>query len=684
MKTHKIVLILILIALPLQSCGTGAIQPAQGVQVSTLPDHTAPLLASDLAKLSSELPEDTTEAAVALVNIIYGESPELAKVATGELLRRAGIPLVATDGPVVAMPDDLVLVDAFAYVDLVNELTRATRGGDFYTPEQLGFLLEDIGVFTEEMPLDALIGGLGQWGKSPSDPPESQFASAAVRALSAHRGQVLYAGADMSTLEIDPLQTYLIIAHATSRALPRNEQATSLSLVDQLFGVSIAHAQGTQGDCDALANAVKTEDQVEETIVKATKDNITDSWKGMLSEGAQSKINLASQTYDKGTAALNVLLLLMGARIDVTTTRPATHFRHTAGDRSNNVLVKAIASFDSALAQKKLSCYALAGIEVPPNGKLNGFRVRWSISQPTTGSLWSVVGAAVTGSGEINYQGQYLMPMPSDNNKLSRGGGGGEVSGADGQSTLELYSPREKAPGEGKIREGKARVIASLDKDEFPFKLSDLLGLKDVAGKPGAVYGMAFDKIYELALAAIKRAGLPSQQIAISVKHHGSDIYIAKGEREIFAIWTFLGMGADLYTCDGLDGQWKGQAGISSTRKSPLESAQITVAGWLGLNYEGVPEGEQVMPDVRFIIHPAGENLIDLSPELKLSGIVSITRLPVEDEHLDGQVGQIEILFGGFSFSASELGGASFIIPVIGVTEDPRCPGGGYDYSPPG
>jgi hypothetical protein len=274
--------------------------------------------------------------------------------------------------------------------------------------------------------------------------------------------------------------------------------------------------------------------------------------------------------------------------------------------------------------------------------------------------------------------------MSSDMNKITRGGGGGDVTGADGKSTLELYPTLETVPGEGKIRDGKVRVIASLDKDEFPFKLSDLLGLKDVAGKPGAVYGMAFDKIYDLAMAAIKRAGLPSQQITITVKYHGSDIYIAKGEREIFAFFLFMGLGADIYTCEGLNGQWRGQAGITSTRKSPLEFAHITVASWFGINYEGIQEDEQMMSEVNFMINPAGESLIDLHPKLKLSGIMEINRLPVEDEHLDGPVGEIEMLFGGFSFSDSELGGASFTIPVVGVAEDPRCPGGGYDYSPPG
>jgi hypothetical protein len=125
------------------------------------------------------------------------------------------------------------------------------------------------------------------------------------------------------------------------------------------------------------------------------------------------------------------------------------------------------------------------------------------------------------------------------------------VTGGDGKSKVLLDVATERNPGVGKIQHAKVGITASLDKDDFPFKLSDLLGLKNPAG-------FAAEKAWDLLVSAASRLGLPTQSVSIDVAYHDSEAYSIKGTRSIFAFYYRMPIELDLYTCEGTDGEWHG------------------------------------------------------------------------------------------------------------------------------
>lgn len=610
--------------------------------------------AEEMQSVSEGLPEDAAEAAAALVQVIHGPDESMAQAATAELLRRAGIPLVSVDGPIVGLPDGLVLVDAGIYVNFDAELTRATRRGDFYSPEQLEDLLAEVGVTDGRLPSGSLIAGLGQWGKAPDAPTESQVAGAAVRALAGRRMEVLYGAADLDAISFDPLQTVLILAHATSRSWPRLEPAAGTSL-----GGRLAAPVAQRGPCDSLARAMKERGLVEEVTTDATKDAIVDSWiESALTENAAKAVNRGRAVYEKGSAVLSTLLLLLGAQIRVTDNRSGqTHFWHEPGETSKNVTLTALAHFDSTIAATRVACYQLAGIDVPPPGPLVGFRVRWSIDQQL-------------GRG---YQGRFLTTASAaDARKVDACGTCGEVTGQSGTSTLELRPARELKPDQGPEHTGYVTVRASLDKDDFPFKLKDLLGLRNPLG-------FAVDKTFDLAVSAIQRAGLPAQVHTIRVDYHGSDILIARGETTLFLLYTTAPLSLDVYACDGLEGLWHGRGGLGAESTTFLGDLAIEL-------FDINAQPAEIFREFQFRINPeASENTFEIVPELKMTGVMTLNTTLIEallvmaiNATTNQPVGEVEILMSGVSPGLLGMGGTTY--PVLWVPVDDRCPGGGSTF----
>ena len=607
------------------------------------------LTAEEIAAVGAGLPADGADAALALVALIHGPDERLALAATAELLRRSGLPLVALDGRVIALSDSLVLADADVYIDLVAELARATRRGDFYTPDQLAALLADIGYGDDALPPAVLVAGLGQWGKAPGAPVESVVAGAAVRALAGRRLEVLYWGADLSLIEFDPLQTALILAHATSRTLPR---VSPVSLALPHAGGPRAAPVRQPGPCDALAQALEIPDQVQETMIEFMKGQIVDAWQEFaLSEEARESLGRVTNVYEKGTAVLSTLLLMLGAQLELSDNKGgATHFKHAEGDRSTHVTMLALAYFDSSIAQRQVACYKLAGIDVPPPGPLVGYRVRWSLAQ-------------THGRG---HQGKYLAPISADSRKLDACGSCGEVTGPGGRSTLELYPPVEREPGKGVEFKGFAVVTASLDKDDFPFKLKDLLGLKNPAE-------FAASKTWDLAISALQRAGLPSQTRTIRVDYHGAEIYIVRGQKDVFAVFATAPVLLDAYTCEGLNGQWHGIGGFGDIATYEL---------WLEDFGADFPEAPATMRELNFLINPeAAESIFDILPGTLTgvmridAGLIAANRAVVVNQTVGRPVGEVEVLLEGGTMDILGLGAPIFT--VIWMPEDARCPGGG-------
>jgi len=606
-----------------------------------------------------DVPGDPVEAAQALVEQIYGPDEAQAQAATIELLRRAGLPVVSINGPVIALPDHRVLEDAAVYAELVPDLTRSVREGDFYTPSDFTELLMGTELSSAPLPVEAIIAGLGQWGKQAGAPFESQFAGAAVRALAGRRLDVLYAGADLDTIRIDPLQTVLILAHATSRERTVLEPNSSLLPAGWLFGAMPAAAQG--GPCDDLEKALTPTNEIEEVVSDEVQEQLIDSWKEFVfSEAARNAIGKGEAVYSKGSAILNIVLLMLGAQIELSDNKGGvTHFKHAEGSRAEHVVLAAVAYFDSNIARQKVACYRLAGIDVPPPGPMEGFKVRWSVDQRL-------------GRG---YQGKYLAVVPADDHKLDACGTCGDVTGPDGRSFLELYPPVERKPGVGDELTGYVRVKASLDKSDFPFKLGDLLALKNPAGFMSA-------KIWDLTVSALSRAGLPSASRSIRVDYHGADIFIAMGSSSLFLIYLTAPVELDIYTCEGLSGNWHGHGGLGGDDTTFFGDLLELVSG------EDIPEGVTYLRDFNFQINPeAEESVFDILPEMQMTGVLRISqaRLGINQAEAVGRqvgrpVGEVEVLIAGESMSMLDFTGGGTVYPVYWIPEDSRCPAGGYDF----
>src|SRR3990172_2864761 len=118
---------------------------AQETDESPSRSAIAPVTAADLEAVAARLPADPASAGMLLVEFILTGEPRVARAAVGELLRRSGIPLVSPDGALVAAPDGVVLKDAVVYAELVTELTAAVRSDTPYTPQEVVWLLADLG-----------------------------------------------------------------------------------------------------------------------------------------------------------------------------------------------------------------------------------------------------------------------------------------------------------------------------------------------------------------------------------------------------------------------------------------------------------------------------------------------------------------------------------------------------------
>lgn len=635
-----------------------------------------------LQQLSSSLPSDPVQAATTLVAQIYGPDEIQANLAVAELLRRSGIPIVSPDGPVIGDPDNYILYDAPIYNGLIPTLTRSVRSGGAYVTDDMIQLLAAIGVTPDPLPAKALIGALGQWGKSPDDPPEIRTTAAAIRALAAFRGQIAYPEADPKTFEFDALTTTLLVANFTSRVGIKIQPTGStpgsspfLAFWERWIGVTPVYASTP---CDDLKNMTKgmsaDEAQAADATKKYLRGEIIGAVKKQVTDTTGAAIDTAVKAVDKGTAALSTILLLLGAQLNLYDDHNQfTHFYHDYPQSERDVTLTAQAAFDSALAQKYLACYQLAGIDVPPNGKLVGFRVIWSLFQDQ-GLLPSSIGHYEGYGGTM---GKYLAVVAHDSYKTTKG----DVTGEDGTSTITLFPElEEKPPKKGKpeppLQYGHVTVKASLDKQDFPFKLADIQSMKDPKW-------FLASKLIDTGLSILKKAGLPSQEETVTVEYHGPDIYLAKGKVKIRTTLFSDGIPAtlDMYTCTGLDGPWKGTFDLNTTGLS--QTAVLQGIKKLCAEFSVSCNEVDYHKDLQYTFN-AEDGIGSFDILQGLTGVIKLDRIPTDNKHLDGVVGKVELqLEGGegidLTVSLSDLIG-TLEVPVKGVDEDDRCPGGGYHY----
>ena len=652
---------LILIISILVSCSPSNQSPGP---LNSQTDGTwTPLSAEEMKAVSALVPEAPKEGAIALVKIIHGDDETLARAATGELLRRSGMPLVSIYGPVIALPDVLILGDAPVYVELIDELTDATRRHNFYTPTDLAELLNAIGFSDEVLPAEVLVEALGLWGKVENAPSESVVASAAVRALSFQRRQVLYAGADPNDVQIDPLQTVLILAHISSRNWVNNQANDPTSLLDDLMGVRVVHAQGEA--CEALSNAfgslfsggktgIKGLEWLDEFNMDTTKNIITSVIEAgvELKKGAEAATRLgkAMMAFEMFNTLMSTIILLQGAKIDINSDKGLIHFHHGGDHANSHAKFVATASFNSNMSDAEIKCYGLLGLKIPNNKTMEDFGIKWRINEPK-------------GSRQL------VAPISRDSGKIDTRGSTGPPLGPTRQSTLEIYTAREKPPEVGEIIKSRVTIVASLDISNIPFKLSDAWSLTN----PGA---FAISKSFEIIMDMIKRAGLPNAQKTITVEWHGKDIYIGHGFRNINVLYVDVPINVIVWTCDGVEGQWHSWTSFK-VDQNILKEIWTQGFGALGYDFNKIPYGYQEYQEGKFHINPLAANIINLFTPMQLTGILELTQVPETGGHIDGVIGDIEVFLAGHSFAeADEYGGSPFKFPIEGIDEFDQCPAG--------
>lgn len=569
----------------------------------------------------------------------------------------------------IALPDRYVLADAATYAEFVPSLARAVREGYRYPVEDIAALLAEIGVTDEPLPAPALLAGLGAWGKAAAAPFEAQVAGAAVRALAAQRDQLLFAGAAPDAIDLDPIQVVLLIAHFTSRTGERAPDAAIRTIPPFRFA---AHRPlATANPCNALNDRLQQGGQVADLLKEVITSTYKDSVKDMLGPKGQRAFDRASGVYEKGTDVLALLLLYLGVQLDLNDDRGGvTHFKHQPGERDKHVKLTATARFDSTLPNQTIACFNLAGLDIPPSQPLAGYTLRWSLKQKLT-----------AGNPLSSAQGMYLRPIRADLRKLHYGGGAGETTGSNGTSTLELYPPVERKPARGKEQTGTVTVTASLDKDDFLFKLADMLKLREMAEggkvKPSGAYTIAADKIYDLAKSAAGRLVLPSRTRQVTVKFHGADIYAVQENSYLWLFYVALPLVVDVVSCEGLEGQWQGRGGFTKW--------DVTILGRIAarLVRMKLPENFQMMNEhLRFQLNTrAVENVVDIiSYNSLMSAVVRIDdRLVRENRAVpyDYPIGEFRVQMPR-SNEISLINNT--VYPIKRLKEHPRCEGGGFEY----
>ena len=638
---------------------------AQETDESPSRSAIAPVTAADLEAVAARLPADPASAGMLLVEFILTGEPRVARAAVGELLRRSGIPLVSPDGALVAAPDGVVLKDAVVYAELVTELTDAVRSDTHYTPQEVVWLLADLGYPEEgEIEPGELLAALGDWGKGTDAPGESRVAGAAVRALAASRGHVLYPGADPDEVILDPLQTLLVVAHATS---------VELVPVEALVDAAGAHTTAFFGEGAApFAGAEVCKDLI--TLLEALKgprnyldvatsnplgEHLTDKVKDrVLSPRVNSALERFSKVKGRAdlvASVLGVLLLLLGAEIELVhasggTGQWQTHFGHQADEADKHMILEARTRFNSSLTGKRLECWSLAGIDLPRSDVMEGFTVKWSGDQHL---------------GRIQEGGRYLTAVSGDSHKFQQG----EVLGSSGVSRVEMRPPHEKftpEPGSREL-EGSVRITVKLDQASLPLNLSNIWDWK------GATIDLALD--------ALKRAGLPSASRVARVTYHGSDIFIAKGAADVFLFYLTLPIFVDIYSCTGPGGPWKGRGGFGNWNK------EFLAFGLEWLSGQNIPsEFSMVNEQINFLVNSSAaepQPFPVTAPDPFISGLMMLDLGWLDRNELvrphNGSIsrpaGTVALLLGGKSMPFANL-----TYPIKWVTEDARCPRMEYEY----
>jgi hypothetical protein len=684
-----------LIAVGLAVTGCTTTDAAGGGGASLEPLGAVPG-ATALDDIAADIPEAPEAAAHDLMALVRGPDRDRAVAATTEILRRAGFPIVTADGHVLALPDTWIARNHSIYAEFVPALTAHVRADSGYDASDVADFLTAVGVSGEAFDENVVVGAFAHWGKNETDIPETRFAGAVARESGWLRGEIFAPGA--TAPRIDPLQLMLFVGHATALTVPiptdepaggkgmsrgtplgwigdtcqalttQSDKELTSALDDPSVKDGIDKILGSAPDSGELAK--QTNDLLRAYGRDALRDGVKEGIRA-FGEGTGKRIvrrsaeavtagwDRAFFTYDLATDTLSAALLLLGARISLTSD-DSIHFWH---DDNPSMKFTATASFSSPLAAARLSCASLLGVTVPPDGPLTDFKVRWSLLQDTMPSNNTAT--------QLFLEGKFLAPLKGEGRKTRDG----DDTDASGRSTLLTIPRQEKEPGVGVLHTAAVTAKVKLDKDEFPFKLKDLMSL----AKPSGIGGAAIGKVIELAQQLLTKLGLPSAYRTVTVEYHAPDIYTIDGDGRLSFLFTGIEyFTTQAYSCDGLTGPWHANA----TFTAAIGPATETAASLLS-----VPITQREVnlraDDVVFTLEKTtAQQRAPLDME-NISLSITLTELPGDDQpHLDGVVGT-----GTWSIDDADadqllaykpiaMFSSGLRYPITGVDRHPGCPGG--------
>lgn len=574
---------------------TGSASPNGGTGGTT--DDGAPQFspadipdAAAIIAAGKDLPADPVAAASALVDHMFSDEPAQATAATGELLRRAGLPLGSGAGPMVAMPSTYVITNAQIGVELLPELTQQARDGRAFDLSQVQALLTHLGIPKGQFTDAELIGTLAEWGKGDKDPAESRTAGAAERALAEKHGQLLAASdvPDAATvtalrdkpeslpideyqrlidnpiaITLDPVQVLLLVAHMAGAVTDDPVIVQLPATKDRAPAEDAPHGfrrEETTGPCSALQTQLDTEvGKFDKGAAKAILQNVLgEAVEKRFGEVAASRVEKGFAGYDQLTDVLSYLAFTMALQFTVAPVgKKTTHFLHDESAHANDVSFLARAWVVALVPAKYVDCFAIAGIDIPTSKELKDMKIIWSLPNGRVGLKPAVVGGR-----------QFDVPIDLNDK---------------GMSTVQTTPRRESNPPKNGEKRPQSTVIqtvrAELDKNYLEAHIGEI-ALMVFGELPAAAVAVAFKVI----VAMLKEAGLPAETLEFPVTYHGSNVYRIFGDGELSLLgFANVPLAADLYSCNGAEGPWKGSITIKGSAdyllKAVGESFNIDTSG---------------------------------------------------------------------------------------------------------
>lgn len=645
--------------------------PAHGVEhIASIPS------ASQLLDFTKNLPHDPVEAADSIVEAIFGTDPARAAAATGAALTLSGIALT-DDNAKILDASSSIYADYLVPASFIPPLANSLRSGMFYDADGVASLFQSLGLTETPATADVLSATMRNWGKDSTNPAQVQSAGDIVRALAAQEGRIPIAG---TSVRFDLIQLILLFVQLTGTLY--DYSPSTPSAVGDTMELAVFPGPRTAPDAsqDACAAAMKKLEEKGEKLKSQLRGLATDKFisagipwaiEHLTTEGPQKAImakaaeEFAAGMENLGNAisvlqqVLTTLLLMSGVQLALSNDMNSeTHFRHEHNNRSLNVTVTAKVTFDSSLDPDRLACYNLLGIDVPANGavsgedsqgKWNGWQVAWSYGEEIAPNNYY---GSVPHGDVLRPQKASLRAKPFTH--LDK----------NGEASLESMTRTERdLPNTGTEHSMVADVVAKVDvvKEINPL---DLLTLGGGALVVGAM--------------AVQAINMPSARQPITVTYHGQDTYVIKAhESTSILMLSQMNFDADYYSCDGLDGPWKGSSGYA------VDSGAL---GQLGssMGYDGPLKGSFTDNTTSFTLNKksTAPQRIEMGPD-KFGLEITLKNPPKRGEHIDGYLGEGTWLMPGSGMSASEfskqmaglLGAGGLTYEVRGVPEDPRCPG---------